>query len=104
MKKLVPYALSCMVSVAVSVLLTLNFMPMPLVSVDLPQLIAHQSRSLATLPERAQAAEQEKVARRIDRALALYSKTTGKGILVSNAVVKGMPDITPDIDALLSAQ
>ena len=101
MMRLLPYALCIIVSVGISVLVTLNFMPIRFVTVDLHELLAHESQHLMKLPADKRVAQQENAAKRIDHALTFYSEQSGKGILVSKAVVKGMPDITIDIENLL---
>lgn len=101
MRALLTYGVVIAISVGLSVLASALYQPNHMVSVDLHRLLQSQSSELASLPPDMAKAKQREVARRIDNALLLYHQSTGQTILVSNAVVQGAPDITPQIEQLL---
>lgn len=101
MRALLIYGAVIAISVGLSVLASAWYQPQHTVSVDLHRLLQSQSADLASLPPPMANVKQREVAHRIDKVILLYQKATGNTILVSNAVVQGAPDITPQIEQLL---
>ncbi|PSW23656.1 hypothetical protein C9J21_22040 [Photobacterium phosphoreum] len=100
-KAILPYLITVIISVCASCLAVHYFQPVPMVSVDLQALLAKQSLRLAADNSALMQQKQTALAHRIDKALAIYSQSTGQVIVVANAVVQGAPDITSKIDQLL---
>ncbi|MBD1576952.1 type-F conjugative transfer system protein TrbI [Vibrio sp. S11_S32] len=101
-QRLFPFIITIIVSVCISMLVMTYTQPTKIVSVNLHSLLAKQSLRLMDLKPEIAKKKRPEIAKRIDDALAIYSQSTGQVILVSNAVVQGVPDITNKINQLLN--